>query len=99
MNEQRLNAEEQAEADRIKAVVMERAAEEVGKMIGMLASKETPEFFGRTEFELRDLCHRIGAMTMQAALDERKKGGTEVPAPVVRSAAKTPGSSPIGPRR
>jgi hypothetical protein len=30
----------------------------------------------KTEFEVRDAVHRLGAQALQAALDERKKGAT-----------------------
>ena len=34
------------------------------------------QLLGRTEFEVRDSVHRLGARALEAALDERKKGGT-----------------------
>ena len=46
----------------------------------LLASKSDGEIFGETEFQVRDLVHKIGARAMQAALDGRKKGGTKGPA-------------------
>jgi hypothetical protein len=36
-----------------------------------------PQTLGKTEFELRDRMHELAAHCLQAALDERKKGGTE----------------------
>ena len=36
--------------------------------------------FGSTEFQLRDLVHRFGAKALQTAAEQRKKGGTRVPA-------------------
>jgi hypothetical protein len=35
---------------------------------------------GATEFQLRDLVHRLGAKALQTAAQQRKKGGTKVPA-------------------
>jgi hypothetical protein len=46
----------------------------------LLASQPDDQLFGRTEFRLRDLVHRLGAKALQAAAQQRKKGGTEVPA-------------------
>jgi hypothetical protein len=31
--------------------------------------------FGQTEYELRDLVHRLGAQVLEAAADERQKKG------------------------
>jgi hypothetical protein len=50
------------------------------KMAKLLASKPYPQLLGRTEFEVRDLVHDLGATAIQTALDERKKGATGVPA-------------------
>ena len=38
------------------------------------------QLLGQTEFEVRDLVHKIGAKAFETALDERKKGGTKAPA-------------------
>jgi hypothetical protein len=46
----------------------------------LLASKPDEHLFGQTEFLLRDLAHRLGAKALQTAAEQRKKGGTEVPA-------------------
>lgn len=42
----------------------------------LLASKPDSQLFGETEFQLRDLVHRIGAKALQTAAEGRKKGGT-----------------------
>ena len=68
-----LTPEQQAEAGRIKARLLPEIEKEVEWMAELLASRSTEQFFGATEFDLRDSCHRIGAVTLQAALDERKK--------------------------
>jgi len=41
----------------------------------LLASKPDNQLFGNTEFELRDLVHRLGAKALQTAAQQRKKGG------------------------
>jgi WD40 repeat protein len=43
----------------------------------LLASKPDPQLLGRTEFEVRDQVHAIGAKAIETALAERKKGGTK----------------------
>ena len=46
------------------------------KMAKLLASRPYKQLLGRTEFEVRDLVHDLGAKALQTALDGRKKGGT-----------------------
>jgi len=43
----------------------------------LLASKSDDQLFGSTEFQLRDLVHRLGAKALQTAAEQRKKGGIE----------------------
>ena len=47
------------------------------QMAKLLASKPYKQLLGRTEFEVRDLVHDLGARALQTALNERKGGGTE----------------------
>ena len=72
-----LNEEQQAEADRIEELLLTRMRSEARLMATLLASKPNRELLGQTEFQLRDACHRIGACAVDAALEERKKGGTK----------------------
>jgi hypothetical protein len=76
MHKLNLTPEQKAESARIKAQLLPALEQEADFMADLLASKSTANFFGETEFELRDSCHRIGVGVLQAALDERKKGGT-----------------------
>ncbi len=46
----------------------------------LLATKPDNQLFGATEFELRDLVHRLGAKALQTAATQRKKGGMSGPA-------------------
>jgi hypothetical protein len=46
----------------------------------LLACGPDDQLFGSTEFQLRDLVHRLGAQALQTAASQRKKGATEVPA-------------------
>lgn len=50
------------------------------KMARLLAAKPYDQLLGRTEFEVRDIVHDLGAKALQSALDGRKKGATEGPA-------------------
>jgi hypothetical protein len=95
------------EAQRVFEVTRKSASDELWRMCCLMASKQDSEMLGKTEFELRDMAHRIGAKTLEAAVNERrKKGGTEEaasPAGVSRKmeplASTMPGLSSGGPRR
>jgi hypothetical protein len=56
---------------------METAHEEVVAIAEHLASKPDNKLLGKTEFEVRDRVHKIGAKAVETALNERKKGGTK----------------------
>jgi hypothetical protein len=43
----------------------------------LLAAQDDRALLGATEFAVRDRVHRLGADALEAALAERKKGGTE----------------------
>ena len=92
MGEIELTPEQAAEADRIADVLRGAMLVEAERIARLLASKKNQELFGETEFQLRDLLHKLGARALDTALSERKKGGTEGRASCVRAAARTPGS-------
>ena len=72
---------EQAElSDRIYQTLRQAADDDLRTLADLLASKPDRQLLGQTEFEVRDLVHRIGAKAFETALDERKKGGTRAPA-------------------
>lgn len=71
-----LTPEQEAEAQRIERIVLEASRAEIRAMARLLASKPDRQLLGPTEFEVRDLCHKIGAKAVETALLERKKGGT-----------------------
>ena len=45
----------------------------------LLATRPDDQLFGQTEFDLRQLVHRLGAEALQTAAQQRKKGGIKVP--------------------
>jgi hypothetical protein len=94
-----LTPEQELEAARIEDIVRGAAASEIRQICRLLVSRQNSEFFGRTEFVLRDAMLRIGARALDAALDERKKRGTRDPARSVPTAAKTPASRAIATAR
>ena len=69
-------AEAQVLAERLQALV----GDELRALTRLLASKNDAELLGRTEFQMRDRLHQLGARILEAALGERNKGGTMGPA-------------------
>jgi hypothetical protein len=70
-----LTAEQEAEAQRIEAILVKAAGEELRQMARLMASKANSELLGETEFRVRDLAHRIGAKAVETAVNERSKKG------------------------
>lgn len=71
-----LTAEQEAEAQRLAQVLMDKTKEEFLNITRLLVSKSDRDLLGETEFQVRDLVHRIGAEAIQTAVNERKKGAT-----------------------
>jgi hypothetical protein len=72
---------EQAEiAERIFQSLRQATESDLRSLAELLASKPDRQLLGQTEFEVRDRVHKIGAKALETALEERKKGGTKVPA-------------------
>ncbi len=64
-----LNEEEQ----RIYELLGKVSDQELRRMAKLLAGKGDAELFGRTEFELRDRVHALGAQALEAVAEERQK--------------------------
>jgi len=67
-------------AERIFQSLRQAVDSDLRSLAELLASKPDRQLLGRTEFEVRDRVHKIGARAIEAALNERKKGGTKGPA-------------------
>ena len=70
-----LTPQQEEEAKRLKEKVMAAVEQEVEQMARLMASKEDHQLFGQTEFELRDIVHRIGAKTLEISANDRVKKG------------------------
>lgn len=97
MFEVTLTAAQEAEAARIEDILKAKATVEIKQIARLLASKSNRELLGQTEFQVRDAVHRVGAAGIDAALEERKKGGTKGRRKSARTAGKTPSSTSTGP--
>lgn len=92
-----LTADQEAEARRIFEALQRTTDDDLMALARLLASKSDAELFGRTEFEVRDVVHRVGARALEAALQGRKKGATSGPAPAARAARARRSSSATKP--
>jgi hypothetical protein len=70
-----LTEEQQADAQRIFERLGSLFDDERMQIARLLASKADPELFGKTEYQLRDRVHRLGAEALQVAANERQKKG------------------------
>lgn len=73
-----LSPEQKDQAQRLFEALQAPFLDEARRLAELLASKSDPQLLGKTEFEVRDVVHRLGATALQIALEERKKGGTKV---------------------
>jgi hypothetical protein len=67
-------------AEQLFDTLKSAAEADLRQIAELLASKPDSKLFGETEFQLRGLVHKIGANALRVATEQRKKGGTEVPA-------------------
>jgi hypothetical protein len=79
MSRRPLTAEQQDEAQRIERILMESVRDDIRSIAELMASKPDRQLLGQTEFEVRDLVHKVGAKAIETVLEERKKGGTKGP--------------------
>ncbi len=75
MDDISLTAEQEFEAERIEDILKAGAQVEIRRIARLLASKDNRQLLGETEFQVRDIVHRIGARGIDAVLAERKKRG------------------------
>lgn len=75
-----LSPEQHDEARRIFEILRQSAEDELWRIAQLLASKPDDKLLGKTEFEVRDRVHTIGAKAIETALNGRKKGGIRGPA-------------------
>ena len=93
------STQQEAEAQALYQRLKERFDREALRLARLMASKDDAHLLGDTEFQVRDRVHELGAEVLQIALDERKKGGTEVPASVAPNAPKRRAASATGRKR
>ena len=89
--------EKEREAQELAARVREAIGQDILLMARLLVEKPTPELFGQTEFDLRDLLHKVGAKIYELHLAQKK---TAMSAPVssAPSVIKPPTSRATAPK-
>jgi hypothetical protein len=74
-----LPPEQEAEAQVIYLALQQPFLDQALVLARLLASKKDEHLLGKTEFEVRDVVHRLGAKVLETALLTRKKGATKAP--------------------
>lgn len=82
-----LTVEQEAEAQRLLLHIQEESREDLLALARLLVSKRESEIFGETEFQARDVVHRIAAKAFTTHLRE-KKTATAAPASSAATASK-----------
>ena len=93
--QQPLSPELEAQAQELVARLRPQTDEELLALARLLVSKADRELFGETEFEVRDIVHRLGAKAYTAHLAE-KKTAMRGPASSAPVATKAPSSTAGG---
>ena len=99
MNDPSLTPEQESQAEAIYLRLKEAFDAEARRLARLMAAKEDRQLLGDAEFQVRDRVHALGARVLEAALDERKKGGTKAPAPSAPPAGKPPAASACARKR
>jgi hypothetical protein len=89
---QPLSPELDAQAQELVARLRPQAEEDLLALARLLVSKEDHALFGDTEFEVRDLVHRLAAKALTTHLAEKKRG-TKAPVSSARTASTVPSST------
>jgi hypothetical protein len=71
-----LTVEQEAEAQRLAERIQEVAREDILELARLLVSKRESEIFGETEFQAREVVHRVGAKAFEVHLAEKKTATT-----------------------
>jgi hypothetical protein len=67
-----LTVEQEAEAQRLTQQIQEECREDILALARLLVSKRESEIFGESEFQARDVVHRVAAKAFTIHLREKK---------------------------
>lgn len=90
-----LTIDQEAQAQRLAQQIQEESREDVLALARLLVSKRESEIFGETEFQARDVVHRLAAKAFTIHL-RKKKTATAVAASSAPTASKRRTSKATG---
>ena len=93
-----LTVEQEEEAQRLAQRIQDEARPDILALARLLVSKRQSENFGETEFQARDVIHRVAAKAFEIHLAE-KKTATTAAASSVPTANKRPSFKATGLKR
>ena len=93
-----LTPEKEREAQELAARISRAVDDDILQLARLLVSKSEDQIFGQTEFEVRDIVHRVGAAALQTRLAE-KKTATAAAASTAPTAAVPPAFTATASRR
>jgi hypothetical protein len=96
--QQPLTPELEVKAQELLSQLRSQADDELLALARLLVSKEDRDIFGDTEFQVRDIVHRLGAKAYETHLAQ-KKTATSVPVSSARTANKARNSKGIVQKR
>ena len=70
-----MSLEQFEEAQRLFEITQQATADEQWRMCCLLAGKQNDQLLGQTEFEMRDHLLRMGAKTLETAVNQRRQKG------------------------
>jgi F420-0:gamma-glutamyl ligase len=93
-----LTPEQELQARALAQRIRQAVEGDILQLARLLVSKPEEQIFGQTEFEVRDLVHRLGATALQTHL-AGKKTATAAAASSARTAARRRSSTATGRKR
>ena len=93
-----LTVQQEAEAQRLVLQLQEASRDDLLALARLLVSKPEAEIFGPTEFQARDIVHRVAAKAFTIHLRE-KKTATAAPASSAATVSKRRSSKATGRKR
>jgi hypothetical protein len=90
-----LTVEQEAEAQHLAQRIQAETQADILALARLLVSKRQSEIFGATEFQARDIVHRLAAKAFEVHLAE-KKTATSAVASSAPTASKPPSSTTTG---
>jgi len=72
-----IRLEESAEVQPVYGLLRKATDGELWQLARLMAGKPDSQLFGQTEFEVRERVLRMGALALEAMVNDREKGGTQ----------------------